>query len=98
MNISEVTYTHDGEQLCKFILKSVHKCCRYGPDKNLTCCYLNLGPTWTNVSNGKYTHDGEQLRKCILKFIHKLKSYGPDKTLTFSCDLELTKKYFKWHN
>ena len=35
--------THDGEQLCKFILKFIQICKSYGPDKNLTFkCDLDL--------------------------------------------------------
>ena len=45
-NVSNDTSTHDGEQLCKFILKSIQHCISYGRDKNLTFkCDLNLEPT-----------------------------------------------------
>ena len=37
--VSNCTSTHDGEQLCKFTLKSIQNCRSYGLDKNLT---------WTN--------------------------------------------------
>ena len=60
-NVSNGTSTHDGEQLCKFILKSIQNCMSYGPDKNLTFkCDLDLGPTCTNISNGTSNHDREQ--------------------------------------
>ena len=39
MNLWNGTSTHDGEQLCKIILKSIHSCRSYGPD--------NLG--WTDI-------------------------------------------------
>ena len=57
-NVSNGTSTHDGEQLYKFILKSIQNCRSYGPDKNLTFKFdLNLGPTWTNASNDTSTCD-----------------------------------------
>ena len=79
-NVSNGTSTYDGEQLRKFILKSIQNCSSYDPDKNLTFkCDLDLGPTWINVSNGTSTHDREQLCQIILKSIHNCRSYGPDK-------------------
>ena len=46
MKPSNDTSTHDVEQLCKCILKSIQNCMSYGPDKNLTFkCDLDLGPT-----------------------------------------------------
>ena len=85
--ISNGTSTLQQEQMCQIILKSMHKCRSYGPDK------LNLGPfshwtfkgdldlqpTQTNVSNGTTTPQGEHLCKIILKSMHKCRSYGPDK-------------------
>ena len=56
-NDSNGTSTPQGQQLCQIILKSMHKCRSYGPDKlnlwpfyHLTFkCALDLQPTWTNV-------------------------------------------------
>ena len=79
MKPSNDTSTH-GEQLCKFILKSIKNGRSYGLDENLTFKYdLDLGPTRTNVSNVTSTCDGEQLCQIILKSIHNCRSYGPDK-------------------
>ena len=58
--------------LCQ-ILKSMHKCRSYGPDKfnlwpfyHLTFkCDGDFKPTWTNVSNGTATSQGEHLCKSI---------------------------------
>ena len=36
-NVSNGTSPPRGEQLCKIILKSIHKCTSYGPDKLNTC-------------------------------------------------------------
>ena len=98
-NVSNDTFTPQGEQLCHIILKSMDKCTRYSPDKlnHLSfSCDLDLQPTWTNVSNGTATHQDEQLCQIILKFMHKCRSYGADKLnllpfyhLTFKCDLDL---------
>ena len=93
------------KHLCQIILKSLHKCRSYGPDKPnlwpfyyLTFkCDLDLQPTWTKLSN-------EQLCLMILKSMHKWRSYGPEVkrwpfynltssvTLTFN----LPKHIFKW--
>ena len=62
-NFSNGTFRPRGQQLCKIILKSMHKCTSYGPDKlNLwlfwhlfDLCDLDLQPTWKNVSNGTFT-------------------------------------------
>ena len=97
-NVSNDTFTPQGEQLCHIILKSMHKYRRYSPDKlnHLTfSCDLDLQPTWTNVSNGTATPQEEQLCQIILKSMHKC-SYGTDKLnllpfyhLTFKSDLDL---------
>ena len=96
--------TSKGEQLCRIILTSMHKCRISGPDKlNLWPfshlifkCDFDLQPTWTNVSNGPSTPQGEQLCQIIFKSMHKCRSYGPDKLnlwpfhhLTLKCDLDL---------
>ena len=45
-NVSNGMSTHDGEQVCKFILKSIQNCRRYGPDKSFTFkCDLDPRPT-----------------------------------------------------
>ena len=73
MNVSNSTYTHDGEQLCQIISKSIQNCRSYSPDKNLTFkCDLDLGPTLPNVSNGTSTYDEKQLCQIILKSIHNV--------------------------
>ena len=97
------TLTCQGE-LCQIILKSIHKCTNYGPDKlslwRFYClifkCDLDLQSTSTNVSNGTSSHQGEQPCKIIFKSMHKCRSYGLDKlnlwpfyNLTFKCDLDL---------
>ena len=72
-NVSNGTSTHDGEQLGKFLLKSIQNCMSYGLDKNLTFkCDFDLGLIWRNISNGTSTHDEEHLCQII-------RSYGPDK-------------------
>ena len=68
------------EQMCQIILKSMHKCRSYGPDKlnlwpfyHLTFqCDSDLKPTWKNVSNGISTCEGEQLWHIILKSMHNV--------------------------
>ena len=78
-NISNSSCAHDGEPLCKFLLKSIQNCTSYGPDKNLTSkCDLDLGNTWTNITNDTSTCDREELCQIILKSIHNC-SYGLDK-------------------
>ena len=74
-NVSNGTATPQREQLCQFILTSMHKCSSYGWDKlnlwplyHLTFkCDIDLQPTWTNVSTGTSTYQGEQLfwNRCI---------------------------------
>ena len=72
--------TNDGEQLCKFILKSIQSCRTYGPDKSLTLkCDLDIGSTSTNLSNGTSAHDGESLCQIILESIPNCRSNGSDK-------------------
>ena len=86
-NVSNGTATPQGEQPCQFILKSMHKCRSYGPDKlslrkfyHLTFkCDLDFQPTWTNVSSGTATPQGKQLCQIILKSMHKCRIYGSDK-------------------
>ena len=76
------------EQLCQIILKTIHKCRNYGPNKlnlwsfyHLTfTCDLDLQPTWTNVSNGISASQGEHMCHINLKFMHKWRSYGPGKS------------------
>ena len=75
-----------GEQLCQIILKSMHKCRSYGPDKlnlwpfyHLTFkCDLDFQPTWTNVSMGLLLLKENNVPN-YLKSMHKCRSYGPDK-------------------
>ena len=63
---SNGTSTHNGEQLCKFILKSIQNCTCYDPDRNLTFkSDPDLEPTSTNVSTSTSTRDGEQLCQII---------------------------------
>ena len=110
-NVSNETSTR-GQQLCKIILKSMHKCTSYGQDK------LNIWPFWPlfdpwpwpstylkNVSTDTSPPWGQQLCIIILKYMHKCTSYGLDKFNTCiwpfwplfdPCDLDL-KKCFKWH-
>ena len=86
-NVSNGTSPPRGQQACKIILKSMHKCTSYGPDKlNIwpfgplfDPCDLDPQPTWKNISNGTFPSRGQQLCKIILKSMHKCTSYGPDK-------------------
>ena len=77
MKPSNGTSTHDGEQLYKFILKSIKIVVHNGPDKNLAF-NCDLDPTWMNGSNGTSTCHGERSRQ-IVKSIHNCRSYGLDK-------------------
>ena len=60
INVSNGTSPPWGQQLCKVILKSMHKCTSYGPDKlNIWLfwplfdpCDLDLQPTRKKASNG----------------------------------------------
>ena len=103
-NVSNGTSSPLRQQLCKNILKSMHKCISYGPDKlniwpfwPLFAPYdLDLQPTWKNVSNGTSSPQGQQLCKIILKSMYKCTSYGLDKLniwplwpLFDPCDLDL---------
>jgi len=83
---------------CQIILKSMHKCRSYGPDKLNLCqyhltfnCDLDLGPTWKNISNGTSTHQGKQSCQIILKSMHKRSRQAQLMAiLTFEhCDLDL---------
>ena len=73
-------------QLCQIILKFLHKCTSYGPDKfsfwpfyHMTLkCDLGLQPFWTNASNRTFTPQGQHLFPIILKSIHRCTRYGPD--------------------
>ena len=102
--VSSGTFPPPGQQLCKIILKSMHKCTSYGPDKlNLwpflplfDLCDLDLQPTWKNVSNGTFPFREQKLCIIILKSMHKCTSYGPDKLnirplwpIFDPCDLDL---------
>ena len=70
-NVSNGTSPPRGQQLCKIILKSMHKCTSYGLDKlNLWPFWilfdpsdLDLKPTWKNYSNGTSPPWGQQLQK-----------------------------------
>ena len=74
-NFSNGISNPQGEQLCKIILKSMHKCRSDGPDTlnlcpiyHLTFKYdLDLQPTWKNVSTDTSSHHRQQLRQIILK-------------------------------
>ena len=108
-NVSNGTATPREEQLSQIILKSMHKCRSYSPDKlillpfyHLTFkCDLDIQPIWTNVSKGTATPQGEQLSQIILKSMHKCRRYGWDKLNI--CDLQVWHwpstyiKCFKWH-
>ena len=66
-NVSNGTSTHDGEQLCKFILKSIQNYRSYGPGKNLTFkCDLDLGPTDTWMFQMAHLHLTENI--CVKLF------------------------------
>ena len=81
-------------QLCKIILKSMHKCTSYGPEKlNLwpfwplfDPCDLDLQPTLKNVSDGIFPPPGQQLCNIILKSIHM----APTSSIHDHFDLYLT--------
>ena len=107
-NFSNGTSPPQGQQLCKIILKSLHKCTSYGPDKLnkwpfwplFDPCDLDLQPTWENVSNGTFPLRGQQLCKIILKSMHKCTSYAPDNSIYDSfwplfCDLDLQPSWIK---
>ena len=95
INVSNGTAAPQEEQLRQIILKSMHKCRSYSPDKlsllpfyHLTFkCDLDLQPTWTNVSNGTATPQAEQLCQIILKSMQKCRSYGCDKLNI--CDIQV---------
>ena len=98
-NVSNGTSPPRGQQLCKIILKSMHKCTSYGPDKlNIwpfwplfDPCDLDLQPTWKNVSIGTFSPQGQQVCIIILKSMHKCTSYCPDKLNIYDhFDLYLT--------
>ena len=95
--VSNGTFTPQGAQLWHIILKSMHKCRRYGPDKlNLLAILSSDLQVWpwpstylNNVSKGTATPQREQLYQIILKSMHKCRSYGWDKRNI--CDLQV------WH-
>ena len=87
------------QQLCKIILKSMHKCTSYDPDK------LNLRPFWPLFD----PYDLDLQRTCkkmsqmallllehnncaklFLKSMHKCTSYDPDKLNIWPFDIYLT--------
>ena len=66
--LSNGTSTHDVEYVCPIILKSIHKCRSYTPDKILTLMGdLDLEAIQKLLSNGTSSHDVEQLCQVILK-------------------------------
>ena len=89
-NVSNGPSPSPGQQLCKIILKSMHKCISYAPDKLNICiwpfwplfdpCDLDLQPNWKNVSNGMSPPQGQQMCQIVLKSMHYCTSYGPDKS------------------
>ena len=81
MKRSNGTSIHDGEKLCKFILKSIQNCRSYSLVKKFD---LQANVTLTlglpeQIFKWKSTYDGEQLCQIILKSIHNCRSYDPDK-------------------
>ena len=101
---SNGTATHQGEQLCKVILKSMHKCRSFGPDKlnlwpsyHLTFkCDLDLQPTWKNFPMAlpliKENNCANLFwNPCINVEVMSLTSsiYNHFYHLTFKCDLDL---------
>ena len=74
-NVSNSTTTPQGKHMCKIILKSMHKCWSYGPDKLIYMtfkCNLDLQPTEKNVSNGTSPPQGQQLCQIILQSINNV--------------------------
>ena len=86
-NVSNGTSPPRGQQLCKIISKSMHKCTSYGRtssiydhfDIYLTPVTLTLN-LLKNVSNGTFRPQGQQLCQIVLKSMHYCTSYGPDKS------------------
>ena len=81
-NVSNGTYTPQGEWLCQIILKSMHKYRLWPQTSSIYYpfnfkCHLDLQPTWKTVSNGT---SPPQLCHIISKSMHKCRSYGPDKS------------------
>ena len=74
-NVSDGICPSQGQQLCKTILKAMHKCTSYGPEKlNIWPfrplfypCDFDLQPTWKNVSNGTAPPRGQQLCNIIFE-------------------------------
>ena len=77
-NISNGTYTYDGEQhYCANLYWNPYKI--VGVTIKTKIWPSNVTLTWTNVSTDKSTCDGKQLCQIILKSIHNCRSYGLDK-------------------
>ena len=97
--LSNGTFTPQGAQLWHIILKSMHKCRRYSPDKlnHLTfSCDLDLQPTWTNFQvtlllPKKNNHARLFWNPCInVEDMARTSSiYWPFYHRTFKCDLDL---------
>ena len=85
MKPSNFTSTHDGEQLCKFILKSTQNCRSYGSNKNLTfrpssvILTLGLPEQMIQMAHLHVMENYSLLCQIILKSIHSCRSYGLDK-------------------
>ena len=63
-NVSNGSFTLQGGHLCKIILKSMHICRSYGPEKLIYVtfkCDLDLQPTLKNVSNDTTPHQKQKL-------------------------------------
>ena len=75
-NISNCTFPPQVQQLCKIILKSMHKCTNYGPDKrNIRPLDLYLTPvtlTFNLLKMFQLTppRQGQQLFQIVLKSTH----------------------------
>ena len=103
-NISNGNSPPRGQQLCKIILKSMHKMYQLWPGQAQFMTILTfIWPLWPWPSNylnkcfeWHFFSSKQQLCKTILKSMHKCTSYGPDKLnilpfwpLFDPCDLDL---------
>ena len=76
--VSNGISTHDGEQSCKFRLKSIQNSRSYSPDKNLTFEW-DLDLTWTNFKMAHLHMMENKWVKFFLKSIHNCRTYSLDK-------------------
>ena len=104
-NVSNGTFTPQGEQLCQISLKSMHKCLSMAWTSLIYDHFIIWPSSVTLTFNlpkkrfkGTSSPQGEQLCQIILKYMHKCRSYGPDKVRwTHTCTIHTHTRTPNWN-